>query len=368
MKKQLQYFECQPHEYTVYGYVRQYTEVLNQILPIEISQICLSFYHTFNIKNAKRQLTRKLNRKIRQRPYPYCYSIYNQIKLHPYCYDLDYEYANQIWEVNQTNIKQIIEEKMRTRPFPEEIKARRIVPELYINNWILPDSSDTLQTIEDVNNEYKKQNEERKSIMSRLHNKRKSPEEMVERGIIPKQYINVVIGNKDFKHLINEQQDVKEWMKYNNIFDQYLYVMLAMECVDCIQDLKELDISKLDLLLRKVRTDKFAKIKNKNERKKVDELLIKFEKKWKLLKINNENQIKQWMKKNKVYYKYLYNEFQANNIQTIDDLITINNIKLDEILRKVRSERFIQAKDEKSRNKVDKKLIKFEKKWRNLPR
>ena len=47
--------------------------------------------------------------------------------------------------------------------------------------------------------------------------------------------------------------------------------------------LKSLSVTKLDIILRKVRTDKFAETRNQTSRNKVDKALVAFEKKWRKL-------------------------------------------------------------------------------------
>ncbi len=54
----------------------------------------------------------------------------------------------------------------------------------------------------------------------------------------------------------------------------------------------------------------------------------------------------------------------GNNIGDAEALKEIDEDKFDEIVRKVRVDRFSQLKDQKSRNRADELLIKFEKNWR----
>ena len=74
--------------------------------------------------------------------------------------------------------------------------------------------------------------------------------------------------------------------------------------------------------------------------------------------------LKQWMRKNDVWEMALYDELMANDINDPDKLKDINEDKFDDIVRKVRVDRFSQLKDQKARNRADKLLIKFEKEWR----
>ena len=76
------------------------------------------------------------------------------------------------------------------------------------------------------------------------------------------------------------------------------------------------------------------------------------------------SQLKNWMRKNDVWEMALYDELMANNISDPEQLKDMTEEKFDEIVRKVRVDRFSQLKDQKARNRADKLLIKFEKEWR----
>merc|ERR1712087_479144 len=54
----------------------------------------------------------------------------------------------------------------------------------------------------------------------------------------------------------------------------------------------------------------------------------------------------------------------TNNITTADQLQGLTQSQFDDIVRKVRVDRFSQLKDQKSRNRADKLLVTFEKAWR----
>merc|ERR1712113_875306 len=74
--------------------------------------------------------------------------------------------------------------------------------------------------------------------------------------------------------------------------------------------------------------------------------------------------LKQWMRKNDVWEMALYEELMANGISDPDEIEQIAGDKFDEIVRKVRVDRFAQLKDQKARQRADKLLVKFEKEWR----
>eukprot|EP00486_Rosalina_sp_Unknown_P012140 CAMPEP_0201593228 /NCGR_PEP_ID=MMETSP0190_2-20130828/190903_1 /ASSEMBLY_ACC=CAM_ASM_000263 /TAXON_ID=37353 /ORGANISM="Rosalina sp." /LENGTH=278 /DNA_ID=CAMNT_0048052345 /DNA_START=641 /DNA_END=1478 /DNA_ORIENTATION=- len=75
-------------------------------------------------------------------------------------------------------------------------------------------------------------------------------------------------------------------------------------------------------------------------------------------------ELKDWMKKKQVWEKALYDGLMAQNITTPDQLKELNETDFDNIVRKVRVDRFSQLKDQKARNRADKLLITFEKVWR----
>jgi len=79
-----------------------------------------------------------------------------------------------------------------------------------------------------------------------------------------------------------------------------------------------------------------------------------------------QQELKKWMQQNDIFQKYLYNELIAQDIQSLDTLKIQSVTKLDVILRKVRTDKFAETRNQTSRNKVDKALVSFEKKWRKL--
>jgi len=70
------------------------------------------------------------------------------------------------------------------------------------------------------------------------------------------------------------------------------------------------------------------------------------------------------MRKNDVWEMALYEELMANGISDPDEIEQIAEDKFDDIVRKVRVDRFAQLKDQKARQRADKLLVKFEKLWR----
>merc|ERR1712113_749160 len=81
--------------------------------------------------------------------------------------------------------------------------------------------------------------------------------------------------------------------------------------------------------------------------------------------VSSENlsgsQLKQWMRKNDVWEMALYDELMSRQIDDADMLKDMDQQTFDNIVRKVRVERFSELKDQKARQRADKLLVKFEK-------
>jgi len=100
--------------------------------------------------------------------------------------------------------------------------------------------------------------------------------------------------------------------------------------------------------------------KNQNDNKKKKTPTDK-----KIQKIQQSRDLKQWMQKQQIWEKELFNDLVRNGINNQDEIVKLDTQeKFDELVRKVRVERFTELKDKQSRNRLDKKLTKFEKLWR----
>ena len=130
-------------------------------------------------------------------------------------------------------------------------------------------------------------------------------------------------------------------------------------------ELKEIEAEEKRLRILRLREKaKNVSVPDKNEEKmRLKEWIKKREKK------NSkkcQHEMRKWMQQNDVFQKYLYNEFIAQEITSMDILKNLSTKRLDIVLRKVRSDRFAEVKNQSSRNKVDKALLSFEKKWRKI--
>merc|ERR1719410_821355 len=75
-------------------------------------------------------------------------------------------------------------------------------------------------------------------------------------------------------------------------------------------------------------------------------------------------ELKKWMRKNDVWEMALYDELMAQEITDPAQLETVTESQFDDLVRKVRVDRFAQLKDTQARQRADKLLVKFEKLWR----
>merc|ERR1712062_165831 len=75
-------------------------------------------------------------------------------------------------------------------------------------------------------------------------------------------------------------------------------------------------------------------------------------------------ELKRWMKENEIWSLALYDELLLNKVTSADECKNITPTQFDDIVRKVRVERFSELKDQKARQNADKLLLKFEKFWR----
>eukprot|EP01084_Bolivina_argentea_P172617 299024_1 len=112
-----------------------------------------------------------------------------------------------------------------------------------------------------------------------------------------------------------------------------------------------------------------------SSQKKSNKLTKKKTSKQKKKSRNNDNKIdsskvnkdlKQWMVKHSVWDDELYSYLILNGVLSRKDIIGLNQNKFDRILRQFRVEQFAKVKNKKSRNRIDKILIKFEKSWKKI--
>eukprot|EP01084_Bolivina_argentea_P052350 96169_1 len=197
-------------------------------------------------------------------------------------------------------------------------------------------------------------------------------------------------------HLKNEAlskgENLKKYLQKNECFSSDLLMVCVSMKIYSENDIILIDSNKyFDEICRQVRVLKSKELKDNTSRIRMEKQMIKFEKLWRIktgikktsIKSNknkgkkqrNKNtkkkdkkssDLKEWMKKNDVWEMSLYEELKINNISNEKELKRISEHVFDKIVRKVRVDRFSQLKDQKSRNRADKLLVRFEKKWRNV--
>ena len=75
-------------------------------------------------------------------------------------------------------------------------------------------------------------------------------------------------------------------------------------------------------------------------------------------------ELKDWMRSSNIWEKDLFNELLSAGVRCESDLKDLTERDFDEIVRKVRVQRFTELKDQQSRQRLDHKLVKFEGFWR----
>lgn len=149
-----------------------------------------------------------------------------------------------------------------------------------------------------------------------------------------------------------------------------------------------------DGILTDVRVARAADLKSSAAKGRMEKKMIKFEKIWrkktKIKKSSSQTkssksgkgkksaktkkndkltkgsgkELKVWMKKQKLFEISLFGKLLAAGVQDFESLKKLNEGDFDKIVREVRVDRFSELKDQKSRNRVDKLLVSFEKQWR----
>jgi hypothetical protein len=195
------------------------------------------------------------------------------------------------------------------------------------------------------------------------------------------------------KDALKQGAELKKFLQKNQCFNPDLLMVLVGMSICCEDDIVKIDSnSTFDEVYRQVRVLRAKELKDQAAKVRMEKLMAKFEKLWRdktgikkssikgagpkgtkkkdPKSVKNEElntsgaTLKQWMKKNDVWEMALYDELMANNISNPEELAKIDEDKFDEIVRKVRVDRFSQLKDQAARNRADKLLVRFEKEWR----
>eukprot|EP01084_Bolivina_argentea_P052349 96168_1 len=190
---------------------------------------------------------------------------------------------------------------------------------------------------------------------------------------------------------LSEGGGLKAYLKKNQCFSVDLVGVCVQMGICSEDDIESIDSNAaFDEIYRQVRVLRAKDLKDNASRIRMEKQMTKFEKLWRAktgikktsLKKKNKKQkkkdpktaknesmassgatLKSWMRKNDVWEIALFDELVSRQIEP-DDLETLKQNEFDEIVRKVRVDRFSQLKDQNARNRADKLLIRFEKKWR----
>lgn len=194
--------------------------------------------------------------------------------------------------------------------------------------------------------------------------------------------------------LLEKAGDLKKYLQKNECYNLDLLAVLSDHGVNKEEDISTSIKTNMEwgTITREVRVLQRGKLKDQAAKGRADKQVMKFEKLWRKktgikstsIKDDGKNKkkesapkdkkieelqgkgkaLKDWMKKNGIWQLALYDELLANEVFSPDDCKTIKGDQFDEIVRKVRVERFKELKDQNARNAADKLLIKFEKFWR----
>jgi len=96
--------------------------------------------------------------------------------------------------------------------------------------------------------------------------------------------------NKIKKMAVNKE--FKEWMQNNNIWEKDLFDILIANNIICEDDVKNMDENTFDEIVRKVRVERVAAVKDQGTRVRLDKLLANFEKEWRNLSGIKKSSIK----------------------------------------------------------------------------
>ena len=211
-------------------------------------------------------------------------------------------------------------------------------------------------------------------------------------------------GGKKDKTVTEEKNDemssgsgkeLKTYMQKSNFWQKDLFDELLAANITGADELKELKVKEFDEIVRKVRVTRAQELKDAKSKNRLEKVLTAFEKEWQKQSgykkttikkgskaaaggkksaapkdAKNEEmatkgaELKQWMRKESIWNKDLYDHLLAAGINGIDELSELDQKKMDDIIRKVRVDTVANLKDANARKRVDKLLTTFEKKWK----
>jgi hypothetical protein len=189
--------------------------------------------------------------------------------------------------------------------------------------------------------------------------------------------------------------ELKKFLQAEEMWEKDLFRVLCNQGIRSEDDIQNINEDEYDEIIRQVRVLRKDELKDNNAQMRLENLLNKFEKYWRSAsgikktnikggkgqnqdekddapqekqnqKMDQNKELKKWMHENHVWEKDLFNALIALNIKTENDLKNIDEPTFDDIVRKVRVERFSAIKDQATRTRLDNLLTNFEKEWRKL--
>eukprot|EP00486_Rosalina_sp_Unknown_P003806 CAMPEP_0201563582 /NCGR_PEP_ID=MMETSP0190_2-20130828/641_1 /ASSEMBLY_ACC=CAM_ASM_000263 /TAXON_ID=37353 /ORGANISM="Rosalina sp." /LENGTH=322 /DNA_ID=CAMNT_0047978553 /DNA_START=135 /DNA_END=1103 /DNA_ORIENTATION=+ len=192
--------------------------------------------------------------------------------------------------------------------------------------------------------------------------------------------------------LLEKAAELKKFLQKEGCYNVDLLAVLSDHGVNKEEDIGNIQTNmEWGTITREVRVLQRGKLKDQAAKNRADKTVIKFEKIWrkktgikstsikedakgkkgtapkdkKIEELQGKGKaLKDWMKKNGIWQMALYEELLGAGIESPDQCKGLTEDQFDEIVRKVRVERFKDLKEQKARQAADKLLVKFEKFWR----
>lgn len=191
---------------------------------------------------------------------------------------------------------------------------------------------------------------------------------------------------------LEKGKDLKKFLQKNTCYSPDLLMILVQSEICTEEDIGDIKSNdQFDEIYRQVRVLRAKELKDNTARIRMEKMMTKFEKLWrtktgiKKTSVKKKSkgakkkapkdeaneamasggaELKKWMRKEGVWEMALYTEMMAQDITDPAQLAEITEKQFDELVRKVRVDRFAQLKDTSARQRADKLLVKFEKLWR----
>ena len=205
---------------------------------------------------------------------------------------------------------------------------------------------------------------------------------------------NISASKQAEETAMNQASELKVWLKSKGIWLKDLFVVLVGKGVSSPDDFFLILDETMDEIKREVRVLRAQELKSNDAKMRLENILKKFEDEWRKSegkekkKKNNVyddekeepptpsqsskqaaqealqekgKHLKEWMRAQQIWQLALYEELIAAGITNPDNVGKLKQKEFDEIVRKVKVDRFSQLKSQTARAAADKILVKFEK-------